>query len=226
MTKKSVWEELDDIEDEDIDDWEDPDETEVTEEEIRFAKELFDFLQEFINVEDDADITEEFMSDRGAKKHFEKHCLGHHRNERVSKRTSVYYDFKDVSQYKEYERAIELVARDDGRKKNVRAFPSLLDKDEIEERLQNLFEGDQYVIFSRECGFRNKQGAVRIVIHSFASDVTRNYRAGDTIDIVIYGNNGRAITMYPVDANYFETKLNNIIRNYYDDNIEPFKINR
>lgn len=225
MTEKSVWEELDDIEDEDIDDWEDPDETEVTEEEIRFAKELFDFLQELINVEDDADITEEFMSDRGAKKHFEKHCLGHHRDERVSKRTSVYYDFKDVSQYKEYERKLTEVARGVSRA-NVETFISLLDKESVEKWLQRLFEGDVYIAFTPECGLHNSKGRIYLMIHSFASDVTRNYRSNDTIDIMVKSGRGKTITLYAVDANYFETKLNNIIRNYYNGNIEPFKINR
>ena len=225
MAEKSVWQELDDIDDEDIDDWEDPDETEVTEEEIRFAKELFDFLQELIDAEDDTDINEEFMSDRGAKKHFENHCLGHHRNERVSKRTSVYYDFKDVSQYKEYERKLTEVARGVSRT-NVETFISLLDKESIEKWLQKLFEGDVYLSFTTECGLHNSKGRIYLTIHSFASDVTRNYQSNDTIDIMVKSSRGKTITLYAVDANYFETKLNNIIRNYYDGNIEPFKINR
>lgn len=43
---------------------------------------------------------------------------------------------------------------------------------------------------------------------------------------MVKSGRGKTITLYAVDASYFETKLNNIIRNYYDDNIEPFKINR
>lgn len=220
---KSVWENMDEIDD--VDDWDDPDFVDVTEEDENFAKDMFDVIQGLIDSEEGKDLTEEFMSDRGATVHFERHCLGHHRNERRSQRTNVYYDFRDVSQYKERERTIDSVARDSGRHKNVVAFPSMLLRTEIEEGFRKLFEGNQYLVFSQECGFHNNMGRVRLVIHSFASDVTRNYSSGNTVDLVIYGNNGKAVTMYPIDANYFENKINSIIRRYHDDNIEPFHIN-
>ena len=42
---------------------------------------------------------------------------------------------------------------------------------------------------------------------------------------MIRATNGRTITLYAVDANYFENKINSIIRRYHDNDIEPLHIN-
>lgn len=219
---KSIWENMDEIED-DIDDFDDPDFVDVTEEDEKFAKELFDFIQEIIEEEDKGALTEQFMSDRGATEHFYRHCLGRNRT-RASSRQTVYYDFRDVSQYKEYERRLNVGSRESSGA-NSQGFISLLDRESIEEWFRKLFEGNKYVAFTSECGFHNSHGRISILIHAFASDVTRNYQAGNTIDIMIRATNGRTITLYAVDANYFENKINSIIHRYHDDDIEPFHIN-
>lgn len=220
---KSIWENMDEIED-DIDDLDDPDFVDVTEADEKFAKELFDFLQGIIEEEDKVSLTEEFMSDRGATEHFHRHCLGRNSSTRTSTRQTVYYDFRDVSQYKEYERILNVGSRDSSGS-NIQGFVSLLDRESIEKWFRKLFEGNKYIIFTSECGFHNSHGRISILIHAFASDVTRNYQAGNTIDIMIRATNGRTITLYAVDANYFENKINSIIRRYHDDDIEPFSIN-
>lgn len=220
---KSVWENMDEIDD-DLDDLDDPDFVDVTEADEKFAKELFDFLQEVIEEEDTGTLTEQFMSDRGATEHFHRHCLGHDRTTRTSNRQTVYYDFRDVSQYKEYERTLNVGSRE-ASGSNIQGFVSLLDRESIEKWFRKLFEGNKYIAFTSECGFHNSHGRISILIHAFASNVTRNYQSGNTLDIMIRATNGRTITLYAVDANYFENKINSIIRRYHDDDIESFHIN-
>ena len=193
------------------DDWSDENYI-ATEEDLLFADDLFTILQDLVTADDN--LTEEFMSGKGASEHYRKHCIGKDCSKK-SIRTRVYYDFRDVSQYKEYERKLADASRSaSGR--NLQAFSSLLDRALIEKWLRRLFEGGKYIIFTTECGFHNSLGQVSLVIHSFASNVTHNYQAGNTIDIMVKGRNGMTITLYPVDASYFETKLNNIIRKYTD----------
>lgn len=212
--------------DDDID--EDYEEEHVSEEDLAFAKELEDFLLELASV--DNDISEEFVNDRGAKKHFYKHCIDHSKSKK-STRHNVYYDFKDVSQYKQYEKSISNklksyyggdISRHD--KKNIILIDNLLDTDNINKAFRRLFEGDKYIIFSVMCNLRNSAGPISIIVHSFANDVTKNYTLGNTIDIMAAALKGTN-TLYPVDANYFENKINNILSKYSSKPLKRFKIN-
>lgn len=213
-------------EDDDMDDVDEDDF--VSEEELAFAKELVDFLTELASV--DNDITEEFLTDKKANKHFYKHCIDHS-SDKISKRSNVYYDFKDVSQYKQYEKSISNklksyyggdISRHD--KKNIILIDNLLDTDNINKAFRRLFEGDKYIIFSVMCNLRNSAGPISIIVHSFANDVTKNYKLGNTIDIMATALKGTN-TLYPVDANYFENKINNILSKYSNKPIKKFKIN-
>lgn len=193
---------------------------EITEEEKQFAQELQAVLQEYINSDP---LIEEFISDTGATTHFYKHCLAHNETEKRSKRTNVYYDFKDVSLYKEHERQIDKLSRQD--EKNTYYISSLLQIDEINKAFRKLFEGGKCIVFSQMCELRNDKGFVKLIIHSFASNVTNNYKAGNTIDMMIQSQNGKTITLYPVDANYFENKINSILRRHTDTKFDYIKIN-
>lgn len=213
-------------EDDDMDDVDEDDF--VSEEELAFAKELGDFLTELASVDDD--ITEEFLTDKKANKHFYKHCIDHS-SDKISKRSNVYYDFKDVSQYKQYEKSISNklksyyggdISRHD--KKNIILIDNLLDTDNINKAFRRLFEGDKYIIFSVMCNLRNSAGPISIIVHSFANDVTKNYTLGNTIDIMAAALKGTN-TLYPVDANYFENKINNILSKYSSKPLKRFKIN-
>ena len=193
---------------------------EITEEEKQFAEELRAVLQEYIDVDP---LIEEFISDKGAEKHFYKHCLAHDRDNKKSKRTNVYYDFKDVSLYKEREKYIDKLSRQD--EKNTYYISSLLQIDEINKAFRKLFEGEKCVVFSQMCELRNERGLIKLVIHSFASNVTNNYRTGNTIDMMIQSQNGKTIALYPVDANYFENKINSILRRHTDKKLDYIEIN-
>lgn len=193
---------------------------EITEEEKQFAEELKAILQEYIDVDS---LIEEFISDKGAEKHFYKHCLAHDRDNKKSKRTNVYYDFKDVSLYKEREKYIDKIARQD--EKNTYYIISLLQIKEINRAFRKLFEGEKCIVFSQGCDLRNERGLIKLVIHSFASNVTNNYKTGNTIDMMIQSQNGKTITLYPVDANYFENKINSILRRHMNKKLDYIKIN-
>lgn len=224
MSILSLWEELNNSdEEEQIDGWEFEDNPPPSKEDIQFEEDIRELFQEIIDSEV-GPITEEFMTDRKATAHFESHCLGHSRKSRISTRQNVYYDFKDVSLYKERERRIVDEAKSTGRK-NVYIFDRLIDRDAVNRALRKLFEGDKYITLTYSCGLVNEGGPVQLTVHSFASDATRNYLGGNTIDILIVGQMGRTFTMYPVDANYFENKFNNILKKHYPGEIEPFKIN-
>lgn len=194
---------------------------EITEEEKQFAEELKALLQEYI---DSDSLIEEFVSDKGATKHFYKHCLAHDGKNKKSKRTNVYYDFKDVSLYRDRERYIDKLSRQD--EKHTYYISSLLQIDEINQAFRKLFEGGKCVVFSQMCELRNEKGLVKLVIHSFASDVTNNYKTGNTLDMMIQSQNGKTITLYPVDANYFEKKINSILRRHTDKKLDYIEINR
>lgn len=84
----------------DEDDFNDVDNIPLTQNEINFGNEIRELIQSLII---DKALEENFINDRGASEHFSKHCLGHNRSLR-STRSSVYYDFRDVSLYKEREK--------------------------------------------------------------------------------------------------------------------------
>ena len=193
---------------------------EITEEEKQFAQELQAVLQEYI---DSDSLIEEFVSDKGATKHFYKHCLVHDSGNKKSKRTNVYYDFKDVSLYKDREKYVDKLSRQD--EKHTYYISSLLQMDEINKAFRKLFEGGKCVVFSQMCELRNENGFVKLIIHSFASDVTNNYKTANTIDMMIQSQNGRTITLYPVDSDYFENKITSILRRHTNKKLDYIKIN-
>lgn len=210
---KNALNELNDVEEDDIDFY-DPEDVPPTEEERAFATDVYNLLMTLVN-KDNNTITEEFTSPGGLKVHFEKHCLAKSM-EKVSTRTNVYYDFKDRSQYKELEKELILEAYGP----QTMNVSSLLDTEEVNKFFRKLFEGNKYVYFGTFCELHNAHGHVGLLLHSFASDYTKNYKAGNTIDVLVIGNRGKTITLYPVDAYYLETKFNNIVKNHSDLNIE------
>lgn len=193
---------------EDIEDWNDPDNLPPTEAQLKSAEELKNFLQSLILRDD---LTEEFVSDRGARQHFLKHCLAKDPAKK-STRSSVYYDFKDASQYKAREKALNARVRDvvDSRTEFVGALTNT-------QSLQNLFhwffEGDRCLHFSALFGIVNNEQEAALTLHSYANEATKNYPQ-NTVDLLILGHHNKTITMYPVDANYLESKFNNLMKKY------------
>lgn len=206
---------LNELEDIDDYDWEDPDYAPPTPQEEAFADDIYNLLMELVNEDSLQTVTEEFTSPGGLKTHFERHCLAKS-EEKVSTRTSVYYDFKDKSQYKELEK--ELISS--ANKPQTISVSSLVDVAAVNKSFRKLFEGNKFIYFGTLCQLHNKQGNVSLLIHAFASDYTRNYKQGNTVDVLVIGSGGKTITLYPVDAYYLETKFNNIIKNHSDLNIE------
>lgn len=198
------------------DDWTDYDEDNITEQEQEFANDIFDMIQSEVNKTND--LTEEFTGQRSANKHFDWHCLGTNTS-RKSKRANVFYDFKDVSQYVEYEHKINNKMRTPDI-----TVASLLDTELVLDAFEKLFEGNTCVLFSTPCGFKNDSGPVMFGMHSFSSDVTKNYEE-NTIDFIILTPRYKTVTLYAVSGSYVETKFNNIIKKYNDIEIE-FKITK
>lgn len=195
---------------------------EPTDAETDFANGVFDLIQGLIDSESTI-VTEEFTSRSNLMVHFHKHCIGNSSN-RVSNRQNIYYDFTNVNQYKDYEdklsaKIYELSAS------SKNQIGSLLDTEKLNRALRKLFEGNQFVIFPASCEFKRDGKSVTVVIHSFSSNVTKNYHGGNTVDLIIMSAHKKTVTVYPVDANYLENKLNNLILNYNSNQIRQIKIN-
>lgn len=198
------------------DDWTDYDEDTVTEQEQEFANDIFDLIQS--EVDKSNELTEEFTGQRSANKHFDWHCLGTDSSKK-SRRSNVFYDFKDVSQYIEYEHKINNMLRTPDM-----TIASLLDTELVLSAFEKLFEGNTSILFSTPTGFKNTSGSVMFGIHSYSSDVTTNYEE-NTIDFIILTPRYKTVTLYAVSSSYVETKFNNIIKKYNELEAE-FKINK
>ena len=68
-----------------------------------FIKDISNVLYDIINTS--GNLSENFISPKCREEHYRKHCLDKDSNKR-SRKTNVYYDFIDKSQYIEYERKV------------------------------------------------------------------------------------------------------------------------
>ena len=203
ISEKDYMNEEYDIFDDEIDEYED--ENYDSEFATIFEKGIRKFLDDLISQSDF--LEEKFTSNRSLLSHFNKHCLGHSGDKR-STRGKIYYDFNDNSKYSTYEKNLTQKIKD-----TKYAIGSLYDYDTILDYMRKLFEGDITVVFSNSCGINNN-GIISISFHSFASNVTKNYRRGNTIDLCIKNASGRTISLYPIDAYDVENRLNNTLKRY------------
>ena len=177
--------------------------------EIQFEKEVHDLIQSF--VEKDSALHEEFISKNAANIHYNKHCLCGISSRR-SKRSKIYYDFSTKNDYVSREKIVN------NKVNNTNLVLRYLgDAKKIEKYFHNLFSGNTSLYLSTSCGFENNTGPVSLGINAFSTDVTKNYLHGNTSDFLVLDRD-KTITMYPIDAHYLETKLNNIISNYTKTN--------
>lgn len=193
---KDLWEM--DLDDEDC--------PKITEDDEKFALEMKDLIQGLINNEQT--VNEEFISKSALVKHFNTHCIGNH-TDRKSKKSGVFYDFTNIDKYRNYENMIS-----DGVRTTKMSIYTLYQTDEIMKFFRRFFEGNKYMRFDPPCGFRNDSGPVIVGLHSYSSNVTTNYRGGNTVDVCILSTNGKTITLYPLDAHYLEAKFNNLVSNH------------
>ena len=182
-----------------------------------FKKDIEKILYELIHTEN---LREEFTSENNEKIHFNKHCIGKNIN-RKSTNSNIYYDFKNIDSYRQYEKFISNEIR------HSRYFiTSLLDYRLICKYIRKLFEGGTTVTFTQKCELKNKTGIMSISFHSFATNVTENYRKYNTIDLCIQGEDDRTITLFAVDARYLEKIFNKLINKYSDYVGEYISFNR
>ena len=202
-------EELTDVDTISIDykDFDEEDNEELSEEDIKLSDELFDFFQGLILSE--TSLEESFKDDGSAYGHFIKHCLCG-KEGRKSSRKTIYYDFNDVNKYKNYEEKINKLIQD-----TDMTVATLDDIDTLLKYIRELFRGNKSILFMRSCGLKDSNGnPVRLGIHAFSSDVTTNYNDGNTVDLIFLNAKNRTTTLYPIDAHYLENKINNILSKY------------
>ena len=175
----------------------------LTKEQIRIGDELQSFLQSFIDNENKLD--EEYVSTYDLDNHYRWHCLAN-KVYRKSDSHNVYYDFRNRDKYRIYEEEIS-----DKVNMTPNKIVSLYDTDSVNKHFRKLFEGNYTIKLLTSCGLFSSIGDICFGINSFATNKTQNYTKGNTINILFMTPTGKTISMYPVDAHYFETKFNNIL---------------
>ena len=197
--------------DDDLDlDWED-----ASDYNADFAKEIFDVIN---NILEKNDLYESFLNKNKLKQHFEKHCLA--RQDKKSRRSKVFYDFQNIEDYKKYEQIILNKLNSD----NLLILNSLGNCAEVYRVFRKFFEGDKSLLLGPNCGFSTSNNKARsILLYSFSTDITTNYPL-NTITLDAFSGN-ITYTLYPIDANYLEKKLNNIIIKYCGNKEKIIKIN-
>ena len=134
----NVINELDDLDE----DFNSDDYSPVSDIEYEIAADVFDFIQDIIDNEDN--LVEDFTSYSKLEYHFNRHCLGlHPGKDKVSQYTKVYYDFKYLNEYRNYEESIN--------KKMINLplvyQPTLLDTETLIKCFRKLFEGNFSMLF-------------------------------------------------------------------------------
>lgn len=181
-----------------------------TEEEISFANDIYRIFQDVIDNESN-EIGENPVSRSNLVNCFNKHCLGKN-TDRQSSRQNVFYDFKHINQYKD--REDKLKAEIEGMGESSRnIIGSLLDSEKVLKKLKSFFKGDKYLMFCQWCGFRKDGEAVMLVLHSFGSCASKNYR-GSTVDVILTLSPKNIVTMYPIDANDLQNCIDKAIKNF------------
>lgn len=173
------------------------------------ASEFHDSVLDFLNyiILKSNTLEEDFVSSNCINTHFSKHCIGKKPN-RKSTRNRVLYDFTDKSQYSDYEKKI-----------SRRVFTtkyligSLYNYDTIIKYIRKLFEGDIAIQFCLSCGLNNN-GPISLSMVSYSSNVTKNYKGGNTIDICIKNASDMTISLYPIDVMDVQKRFNNTLANY------------
>lgn len=193
-------------------------ESSLTPTQITFGNAIRNVLQELLN-EDDF-LNEDFICLSVLMKHFQKHCVGI--ENKKSTPQDIRYDFKTLEEYTNYEiklsRAISN-AFDDST--STYFISSLYDAEDIINKVDKFFAGNAYLIFLRSCNVMDlKTGRTRtIALHSYCTDKTTNFPGRNTIDFRVGNVVEKTITLFPIDANKLEKKINSLIRNYSDSKI-------
>lgn len=172
-----------------------------------FAQEIFEVINSFLEKDD---LVESFRSPKKLDTHFKKHCLA--KRDLTSKRSNIYYDFDNVEDYKEYEQ--QMLGKISG--DNLLILNSLGDPEEVKNVFRKFFEGGHALLLNASCGFSTENNKSRsILLYAYSTDVTKNYDL-NTVSLDAFSGD-TTYTLYPVDANYLEQKLNNIIDKYCKD---------
>lgn len=179
-----------------------------TDDERAFAKDVYKIFQDLIDNES-GDIGEKSVSRSNLVNCFNKHCLGK-KPDKQSGRQNVFYDFKNINQYKDREDKLKVEIQSMGESsRNI--IGSLLDSEKVLKKLKSFFKGDRYLTFCPSCEFRKDGEAVMLVLHTFGSCATKNYPRS-TVDVMLMQSPKNVVTMYPIDAHDLQDNLNKAIK--------------
>ena len=200
----SLQEELGEVDNSELDE----DDLVITEEDLKFEQAMIELFNELNN---EAELSEDFVTFDKLGEHFGKHCLASS-SDKKSSRTDVYYDFTKLTDYAKRERFVSSCIGSE----DAILIDSLLASEDVLEGFKELLHGNKTFIVAPTCGLRDSNGKlISIIIHSFANDSTTNY-SGNTVDYMIRQRN-KTKTLYAIDADYLKTKLNSVIHRTFTD---------
>lgn len=133
-----------------------------TDDERAFAKDVYKIFKDLIDNES-GDIGEKSVSRSNLVNCFNKHCLGKNPDKQTD-RHNVFYDFKNINQYKDREDKLKAEIQSMGESsRNI--IGSLLDSEKVLKKLKSFFKGDRYLMFCHSCGFRKDGEEMMLVLH-------------------------------------------------------------
>lgn len=182
-----------------------------------FASDLLSIINDVLSSSNI--VCEDFTSKLNLIKHFNKHCIGKNTGKKSTRR-QVLYDFKDKSQYAEYEKKIS-----ERIKVSDNTIGSLYDYESNLKCLRNLFKGNTEIVFCNSCGIKSNGELVTMAILAFSSNVTKNYKSENTVDICVQNKSHKTVSLYPVDANYLQAAFNKLIKKYAQYSGEEYAFN-
>lgn len=174
-------------------------------------------------------LAEQFINEDTVKIHFQKHCLAG--ENKVSKKTNVYYDFNSIDEYRSYEQQLSNIFNNSHLDKNHILISSLYNTNEIKAAFSQLLSSETYILFSADCSLFNNKGKMALGLHSFANSVTTNYKK-PTLDFnVLVQNNDNAdlvsVSLFPLDLSQLEHTFNNFVDQHCEYiNIPAIQINK
>ena len=172
----------------------------------RFHKDILTILGSII---DESGITaKDLTPNHRLGDHFEANCLAKDHS-KCSSPEKIFYDFKDNSQYVEYDRKIsKLIEKSDN------MIGSLFDYEGILPALEKVFEGDSAVMFCNSCGLYKDKHIIGLSLISSSDGAVRNYKSGKTINVCIKNCKGETLVLYPVDAGILKNKFRLLTEEY------------
>lgn len=179
-----------------------PDQIPLTEKEKEFDKEMTKFILSYIHFD-----TRNTNSKNSFNDYYEKYCLANNIL-KISTKNNIFYDFNSKDKYRNYGDKISNFYNVN--KDKITKFFTFFDIEKTLFSFEKLCKEDFYLSFDI---YNEKTKRTNLFLLHHFSKYTKNYNQ-KTIDVVIFDNNKKSISIYPIDANDFTKKFRKIKSKY------------